>query len=84
MNRVSTAGNYSAVLANLNSAQARQLSAGAEVSSQKKAVDLKGYARHAETLTAMRTLQTRVETYTEQTTALANRLNVQDTALCEV
>lgn len=84
MNRVSTAGNYSAVLANLNSAQARQLSAGAEVSSQKKAVDLKGYARHAETLTAMRTLQTRVETYTEQTTALANRLNVQDTALSQV
>lgn len=84
MNRISTAGNYSAVLANLMAAQNRQNAAGAEVSSEKKATDLKGYARHAETLTAMRTMQTRVAGYIDQTGYLANKLTIQDGALSQI
>ena len=45
MDRVSTSGNYSVVLANLMAAQQRQLDAGTQVSSEKKAQDLKGYSR---------------------------------------
>lgn len=84
MNRVSTAGNYATVLANLTAAQARQIEAGGQVSSQKKADDLKGYARNAETLTAMRSLQTRVDGFISQTTLLKDKLTVQDTALNQV
>jgi flagellar hook-associated protein 3 FlgL len=84
MNRVSTAANYATALANLMSAQGRQIEAGTQVSSQKKAVDLKGYARQAETLTAMRSLQTRTTGYIDQTSALGDKLRVQDTALNQI
>ena len=84
MNRVSTAGNYATVLANLTASQARQIEAGGQVSSQKKATDLKGYARNAETLTAMRSLQTRVDGFLGQTQLLKDKLTVQDTALNQV
>jgi flagellar hook-associated protein 3 FlgL len=81
MNRISTAGSYLSVIANLNDAQARQIRAGAEVSSQKKADDLKGYARNAETLTAMRAVSTRVAGFLEQSDVLADRFTAQDVAL---
>lgn len=84
MTRVSTASNYSNVLANLMAAQGRQIAAGNEVSTQKKASDLKGYARQAETLTAMHSMQVRVKGYIDQTTALSNRLSVQDASLSQV
>jgi flagellar hook-associated protein 3 FlgL len=84
MNRVSTAGNYATALANLMSAQGRQIAAGQQVSSQKKATDLKGYARSAETLTAMRTLQVRITGYIDQTTNLGNKLQVQDSSLNQI
>ncbi|CAN5263846.1 flagellin [soil metagenome] len=84
MNRVSTASTYLTVVANLNAAQARQLKAGTEVSSQKKADDLKGYSRSAETLTAMRAVQTRVEGYIDQSDVLSDRFTSQDTALTQI
>lgn len=82
--RVSTPGNYSAVLANLLAAQQRQMTAGQKVATQKNGSDLKDYARDAEMLTAMRSLKTRLEVYQEQNTFVSERLATQDTALNQV
>lgn len=81
MNRISTSSTYLAVLANLNDAQARQIRAGIEVSTQKNGSDLKGFARNAETLTAMNSIQTRVMGFLEQNRVLDDRFNTQDVAL---
>lgn len=82
--RVSTTGNYTAVLANLMAAQQRQAIAGNEVATQKKGDDLKGFARHAEMLTAMRSIQTRTDGYLDQHKMLTDKLAMQDTALSQV
>ncbi|MCR5874747.1 flagellin [Phenylobacterium sp. J426] len=79
--RVSTPGNYSAVLSNLLAAQQRQMAAGVKVATQKNGSDLKDYARDAEMLTAMRSLKTRIEVYQDQNTFISERLATQDTAL---
>jgi flagellar hook-associated protein 3 FlgL len=84
MNRVSTSGNYSALLNNLMSAQGRQIEAGNQVSSERKASDLKGYARNAETLTAVRSMKTRVDGFLDQTQVLVSRLSMQDTAMSQI
>jgi flagellar hook-associated protein 3 FlgL len=84
MNRVSTASNYSAILANLQAAQQRQMEAGAQVASQKKGDDLKSYARNAEMLTAMRSVQVRGANYIEQNAMVADKLATQDSALNQV
>lgn len=82
--RVSTPGNYSAVLSNLLAAQQRQMLAGEKVATQKNGSDLKDYARDAEMLTAMRSLKTRLEVYKDQNTFVSERLATQDTALNQV
>lgn len=82
--RVSTPGNYSAVLANLLAAQQSQMAAGTKVATQKNGSDLKDYARDAEMLTAMRSLKTRIEVYQDQNTFIFERLATQDTALNQV
>lgn len=82
--RVSTPGNYSAVLANLLAAQQRQMAAGDKVSTQKNGSDLKDYARDAEMLTAMRSLKTRVDVYYEQGGLIGEKLATQDTALTRI
>jgi flagellar hook-associated protein 3 FlgL len=79
--RVSTVGNYSAVLSNLMAAQARQIEAGNQVATQKKGSDLKDYAKKAEILTAMRAVQARTTGYLEQNSLIADKLSTQDTAL---
>lgn len=79
--RVSTPGNYSAVLANLMAAQQRQIQAGERIATQKNGADLKDYARDAEMLTAMRSLKTRIDGYYEQGGLIAEKLATQDTAL---
>src|SRR5262245_40209118 len=81
MLRVSTASSYANMLSNLTLAQARQNKAGDQVSSEKNATDLKGYAKQAEVLTAMRGVQTKVAGFLEQTSQLSNKLDLQDTAL---
>lgn len=80
MTRVSTAGNYSAVLANLLAAQARQAQAGEVVSTQKNGTDLKGYAKDSEMLTSMRSINARNAGYLEQNKQIADKLAVQDLA----
>lgn len=81
MTRVSTVGNYSAVLANLMAAQQRQVEAGKIVSTRKNGTDLKDYARSAEMLTAMRSIASRVDGYVNQNTLIADKLATQDFAL---
>ncbi len=84
VSRVSTSGNYSAVLANLISAQQRQMDAGIKVASQKNGSDLKDYARNAEMLIAMRSIDTRLTAYADQNKLVSDRLTTQDFALSQV
>jgi flagellar hook-associated protein 3 FlgL len=81
MDRVSTAGNYSAILANLMAAENRQVDAENRVSSQKNGNSLKDYANQAETLTAMKTVDRRITSYQDGNSAIAAKLTTQDTAL---
>jgi flagellar hook-associated protein 3 FlgL len=84
VDRVSTAGNYSAILANLMAAEGRQVDAENRVSSQKNGNDLKAYANQAETLTAMNTVNARLDTYQTTNTQVAAKLTTQDSALNSV
>jgi flagellar hook-associated protein 3 FlgL len=79
--RVSTAGNYSAILANLMAAETRQTDAETRVASQKNGANLKDYANKAETLTAMNSLNSRYTTYLDQNSVIAAKLVNQDQAL---
>ncbi|HEX5264316.1 MAG TPA: flagellin [Phenylobacterium sp.] len=81
VDRVSTAGNYSAILANLMAAESRQVDAENRVSSQKNGDSLKDYAPHAETLTAMKSVDARITNYQSTNTEIAAKLTTQDTAL---
>ena len=81
MTRVSTVQNYNIMTSNLMAAQIRQNAVGAQVSSQKVANDLKGYAKNAEMLTAMRGTQTRINGLLDQVKMVGNRLEMQDTGL---
>lgn len=80
MDRISTAGAYSAILASLTAAQGAQNAAIAEVSTGMKATDLKGFGATAETLTAMQTVQAKVAGYLGQTQIVSDRLSNQDNA----
>jgi flagellar hook-associated protein 3 FlgL len=82
--RVTTPGNYSAVLTNLLAAQQRQQEAGAKVATQRNGDNLKDYARQSELLTAMRSVQQRIDVFKDQNTLIADKLATQDTALTRV
>jgi flagellar hook-associated protein 3 FlgL len=84
VSRVSTAGNYSAILANLMAAESRQTDAETRVASQKNGTNLKDYANKAETLTAMNSLNARYTTYLDQNNLIAAKLVTQDQALTSV
>jgi flagellar hook-associated protein 3 FlgL len=82
--RISTSGNYSAILQNLMNAQQKQVEAGNQVSSQKNGQNLKDYAKHAETLTAMLSTQSRLQVYQQQNGFIADKLALQDSSLNQV
>jgi flagellar hook-associated protein 3 FlgL len=82
--RVTTPGNYSAVLTNLLAAQQRQLDAGNKVATQRNGQDLKDYARSSELITAMRGVQARLDVYQEQNKLLTDKLTTQDTGIVRV
>jgi flagellar hook-associated protein 3 FlgL len=84
MTRVSTSGNFGVMTSNLMRAQVLQNVAGEQVSSQKNATDLKGYAKNAEVLTAMKSAQAKVAGFKDQTTLVSNRLDVQDIGIGQV
>lgn len=80
MTRVSTAGSYQSALLNLMNAQTRAADAQTRVSTQKVATDLTGFGRGAETLTALKGAQARVEGFIATGDAVSARLKVQDLA----
>lgn len=82
--RVTTSGNYAAILTNLLAAQERQQQAGTKVATQKNGQDLKDYAKSSELLTAMRTVQTRVAAFQDQNKLLSDKLTTQDNGLVRV
>src|SRR5690349_20623560 len=84
VSRVSTAGNYSAILANLMAAESRQTDAETRVASQKNGANLKDYANKAETLTAMNSLNRRYTSYLDQNSLIAAKLVNHDQALSSV
>ena len=84
VDRVSTAGQYSAILANLMTAEAQQTNAEDRVSSGVNGNDLKAFAPQAETLTAMKSVDARITNYQAQNTTIAAKLTTQDQALTAV
>jgi len=84
MQRISTADSYAAVIANMQQAQTQLSTASNQISSGETATDLQGYAAHAETLTAMQTVNNQVTGYLSNDSILANKLTTQDTGLQQV
>jgi flagellar hook-associated protein 3 FlgL len=82
--RVTTSGNYAAVLANLLAAQQRQMDAGNKVATQTNGQNLKDYSGSSELLTAMRSVQTRLGAFQSQNKLLTDKLATQATALNRV
>ena len=84
MTRVSTSSNFTIMTTNLMRAQLAQGAVGEQVSSQKVANDLKGYAKNAEVLTAMRSTQAKIDGLIDQTKLVSNRLEMQDSGIGQV
>lgn len=80
MTRVSTFGNYQSALLDLMSAQTRALDAQRRVSTQKVATDLTGFGRGSETLTALKSMQSRIKGFIDAGETVAARLTTQDLA----
>jgi len=84
MDRISTAGSYAAVIANMMSAQTQLNTDSDQLSSGEVSTDLQGYGSQAETLTAMQTVQSQVGGYLNQDNVLADKLTTQNTGLTQV
>lgn len=84
MSRVSTFGNYESALANLMFAQTRANEAQQRVSSQKIAQNLTGFGRQSETLTALKSTQSRIQGFMDAAEAVSERLAAQDLAFDRV
>lgn len=84
MNRVSTAGNYQSALMNLMSAQSQERDAQTRLSTHKVATDMAGFGRGAESLTALKGAQSRVQGFIDTGDAVVARLESQDLALNQV
>jgi flagellar hook-associated protein 3 FlgL len=84
MDRISTSSQYSGVLINLMNAENQQATIGNQISSLQMSTDLQGYSTHAETLTALQTLQAQVTGYLSNASITANELTTQDTALTQL
>lgn len=81
MTRVATYQNSQSALLNLQRAQAREHAAGQQVSTGLKGNDLKAYGRDAENVTALKSVQTRVNGWLETAELTAGRLQMQDVYL---
>jgi len=84
MYRVTTNGNYNLVLSNIMLAQQKQMDAGNKVATQKNGSNLKEYARNAEMLTAMRSVEAKLGGYLDQNKLIADKLTTQDFALTQL
>ena len=81
MNRVATRGNYQAALLNLMQAQKRGQVAQQQFASGKVGTSHGEFGRVSETITAMRTTQTRTSGFLDTAKTTADRLNSQDLAM---
>jgi flagellar hook-associated protein 3 FlgL len=84
MTRVSTFGNYQSALLDLMSAQSRAETAQKKVNTQKNATDLVSFGRGSETVSALKSSQTRIQTFIDTNKAVAARLETQDLAMDRV
>lgn len=84
MTRVATFGNYQSALLDLMRAQTRATDAQQRVSTQKNATDLAGFGRQAETLTALKGAQSRIQGFIDTGEAVTARLITQDLAMNQV
>lgn len=84
MTRVATFGNYQSALLDLMKAQTRAADAQERVSTQKNATDLTGFGRQAETLTALKGAQSRIQGFIDTSKAVTARLTTQDLAMTQV
>lgn len=84
MNRVATFGNYQSALLQLMAAQSRGEDAQNKVNTKKNATDLVGFGRSSETITALKSSQTRIQGFIDTSKTVADRLTTQDLALDRV
>jgi flagellar hook-associated protein 3 FlgL len=84
MDRVSTVGTYQSALASIMLAEQNQATADQQVSSGKVATDLGGFGDSSERLVATRTLQSRLQSYSDNSQILSAKLGIQDTALTQM
>jgi flagellar hook-associated protein 3 FlgL len=81
MTRVSTFGNYQSALLSLMNAQSRGDAAQKKVSTEKNATDLVGFGRTSETVSALKSSQTRIQGFIDTSKTVADRLASQDLGL---
>jgi flagellar hook-associated protein 3 FlgL len=84
MDRISTADTYAQLVANMMAAQTQLTKDSNELSSGNVASDLQGYASHAETLTAMQSVQSQVGGFLANNRVLADKLTTQNTGLTQL
>lgn len=84
MNRVATFGNYQSALLQLMAAQSRGEEAQNKVNTKKNATDLVGFGRQSETITALKSSQTRIQGFIDTSKTVADRLTTQDLGLDRV
>jgi len=84
MTRVSTYGNYQSALLDLMAAQSRMADAQQKVNTKKNATDLVGFGRGSETVSALKSSQTRIQTFIDTNKTVAARLETQDLAMDRV
>jgi len=84
MSRVSTLGNYNSALLNLFAAQTRQFEAQQRLATEKIATDLQGFGRSAESITALKGAQSRIQGFIDTGDTVLARLDTQDLALSRI
>jgi flagellar hook-associated protein 3 FlgL len=78
MDRVSTTNSYNVVLSGILRAQQAQNEANNQLSTGKKATDLRGFASDSQTLVAARTVKVQTESYIKLNENLSRKLDTQD------
>ncbi|WP_288758555.1 hypothetical protein [uncultured Brevundimonas sp.] len=84
MTRVATFSNYQSALLDLMGAQSRAQQAQERIDSGRIATDMAGYGRQAESITALKSTQARLEGFVEAGKSAAGRLDAQDLAMSQV
>jgi flagellar hook-associated protein 3 FlgL len=80
MTRIATYGNHQSALLDLMASQQAKADAQNRIASKKNAVDLSGFGRDAETVSALRSASDRVQGFIDAGETVAGRLSMQDLA----